>query len=122
MVVFIYIFTLVFTRSILLDIRDVQGDLMVGDETLPILLGKKRTRQIMLSLLVVCSLVLVGSAYSGWVNSLGYYLLIPIGYCFMYLFAYQKRYFSQGIFAEIAANASFFVSGVVALAYHYLGG
>ncbi len=117
-IVFIFIFTLVFTRSTLLDIRDIQGDLMVGVETLPILFGKKRTEIIMLVVLLICSCALVAAASSAWVSSLGYFLLIPIGYCFAYLLLYHKRYLSQGMSTEIAANASFFVSGAVAFVYY----
>jgi 4-hydroxy-3-methylbut-2-enyl diphosphate reductase len=119
-VVFIFTFTLVFTRSTLLDIRDIQSDLMVGVETLPILFGRKLTEIIMSAVLLVCSCALVAAALSAWVSSLGYFLLIPLGYCFVYIFLYHRGHLSQGMSAEIAANAGFFVSGGVALVYHLL--
>ena len=120
LIVFMFTFTLVFTRSTLLDIRDIQGDQMVGNETLPILLGKERTKIIMLGLLLVCSVSLVLASLAGWVSSLGYYLLIPLGYCFVYLYLYHKRRITTGISTEIAADVSFYVSGAVALVYYVI--
>lgn len=117
-IVLAFTFTLVFTRSTLLDIRDIQGDLMVGNETIPILLGKKKTKILLLSLLAACSVTLVVAASLGWVSSLGYYLVAPIAYCVAYLFDYHRRHIYQGVMTEIAANISFFISGAIAVAYY----
>ena len=50
-------FLLVFVRSALLDIRDIQGDRLVGKETIPIVLGTERTLQ-----LLVGATAILGSA------------------------------------------------------------
>lgn len=53
MVISAYIFTFILLRSILLDFIAFQGDLILGRETLPILLGIKTTRFILLVLSLV---------------------------------------------------------------------
>jgi len=117
-VVLVYTFTLVFTRSTLLDIRDIQGDLMLGNETLPILLGKQRTGKIILIVLVACTVILLAATAAGWVSTLGYYLLVPIAYNFVYIGLHQKKRFLQGFSTEIAVNTSFFIAGAVSLIYY----
>jgi (E)-4-hydroxy-3-methyl-but-2-enyl pyrophosphate reductase len=117
-IVMAFTFTLVFTRSTLLDVRDIQGDLMLGNETIPILLGKKRTRILLLAILLTCSVVLVFAVWRGWVTSLGYFLIAPIAYCIAYMFDYRRRHIYHGVRTEIAANVSFFISGAIAIAYY----
>lgn len=45
---FYFIFTKVFINTILFDVRDIEGDRAVGVKTLPVVLGVKRTRMILL--------------------------------------------------------------------------
>jgi len=45
---FYFIFTKVFINTILFDVRDIEGDRVVGVKTLPVVLGVKRTRMILL--------------------------------------------------------------------------
>lgn len=69
-----YIFTFIFLRSILLDFIAFQGDLILGRETLPILLGIPRTR----SLLLVLSLLTISvfGVYTVFAGKLPYLLFI----------------------------------------------
>jgi 4-hydroxy-3-methylbut-2-enyl diphosphate reductase len=43
-------FLIVFLRSALLDIRDIQGDRMIGKETIPIVIGTKQTLQLLVGM------------------------------------------------------------------------
>lgn len=69
-----YIFTFIFLRSILLDFIAFQGDLILGRETLPILLGIPRTR----FLLMVLSLLSISvfGVYTVLAGKLPYLLFI----------------------------------------------
>ena len=56
-VVLAFTFSMVFIRTVLLDVRDVQGDRIIGKETIPIVIGKNNTKAI----LVVMSILLTST-------------------------------------------------------------
>jgi 1,4-dihydroxy-2-naphthoate octaprenyltransferase len=60
-VVFIWATALVFARTAFFDLLDVQGDRIMGKETLPILLGNRRTIVLLKGMLTVC-MVLIAAA------------------------------------------------------------
>jgi (E)-4-hydroxy-3-methyl-but-2-enyl pyrophosphate reductase len=74
-VVSAYVFTFIFLRSILLDCIAFQGDLILGRETLPILLGIKRTRLLVVALSILS--VSIFGIYS-YLNERFAYLLFII--------------------------------------------
>ena len=118
-IVLFFTFALVFTRSTLLDIRDIQGDLMVGNETLPILLGERKTKILIFLILVISSIALILSSKLGWINSLGYYLVVPVIYYIFYMFNCRHHHLYQGLMIDIAANAPFFISGAASIGYFF---
>jgi len=46
-IVWLFAIILVYIRSVLLDLKDVQGDRMMGKETIPLILGEKKTLQLL---------------------------------------------------------------------------
>jgi 4-hydroxy-3-methylbut-2-enyl diphosphate reductase len=115
--VFAFSFAVVFARSTVLDLRDVQGDMMIGNETIPIMIGEKRTR-LLLALVVLASLVLVivGSAM-GWVNGSGFVQLATLAYVLGYLLLYRLRLMNQAMTCEVLADTAFVLAAVLAAAW-----
>ncbi len=115
-------FAVVFARSTLLDLRDVQGDMMIGNETIPIMIGEKRTK-LVLALVVVGGMVLVvvGSAMR-WVNGSGFVQLVTLGYVLGYLLAYHFRLMNQAIRCEIVADTGFVLAAALAASWLLLSG
>jgi len=115
--VFAFSFAVVFARSMLLDLRDVQGDMMIGNETIPIMIGEWKAK-VLLALVVLVSmvLVLVGSVVA-WENSSGFLQLVTLGYVLLYLGLYHFRLMNQAIRCEIAADTGFVLAAGLAAAW-----
>jgi 4-hydroxy-3-methylbut-2-enyl diphosphate reductase len=112
--VFFFCFLLVFIRAALFDMRDIQGDAVVGRETIPIVIGKGPTQRLLVVLLVFVSLVLTFSAILGLVTMLAYWLLVIPVYCLFTLYLYHRRVIFQGVPFEVVVDLEFIIAGVLA--------
>ncbi len=111
-VAFAFTFILSLVRSTLFSLKDIQGDRIVGRETLPIILGKKKTKLFLVTILALLSLLLPFSWMRGWTSSLSLWLLPTVAYSYFYLFLYHKRVIFQGILSEAVVDTGFILSGV----------
>lgn len=83
---FLFAAAMVFWRTALSDLLDIQGDRIVGRETIPILIGVSKSKKLLLALLVFLAGLPVLSAALGWTSTLGYWLVanaIIFGVCFV---------------------------------------
>ncbi|MFH2011850.1 MAG: 4-hydroxy-3-methylbut-2-enyl diphosphate reductase [Pseudomonadota bacterium] len=118
-IAFFFVVILVFVRSALFDIMDIQGDKIVGKETLPITIGENKTRFILRLSLIILSLILLSSSLSGFIPSLGYLLLVCVIYAYSYLFIYEKMTISHGILLEGMVESNFVLGWLVSLIWIY---
>lgn len=115
--VFAFCFLLVFIRASLYDIRDIQGDAVVGRETIPVIIGKPWTQRLVLVLTGVVALLLIWARLSGAVTSLGWWLLIVPVYCLSTLWLYHRRVIFQGVTFEAVVDFEFILAGIVSTAW-----
>jgi (E)-4-hydroxy-3-methyl-but-2-enyl pyrophosphate reductase len=120
-VVFLFAFTLVFVRSMILDMRDIQGDLMVGNETIPIILGRRWTKALLYLLLALCAAGLTAGALAGWTSPLGLWLLLAPAYSLLCVVLYNRGVLTAGLTTEAVTDAAFCLAGLVALVYWFVG-
>jgi (E)-4-hydroxy-3-methyl-but-2-enyl pyrophosphate reductase len=113
-VAFLYSTILVFVRSTLYDFKDLQGDLMVGKETIPIVLGKRNTEMLVMLLLVSLGCVLALAAPLGWATSLSPFLLLSLGYAVFYYLLYRNQVIGPGFLFEGIVDGSFIFAGLIA--------
>lgn len=113
-VAFGFTFILSLVRSSLFSLKDIQGDRIVGRETLPIILGKRKTKLLLIVILTGLTLILPLSWIWGWTSSLGLWLLLPVAYAYFYLFLYHRRVIFQGILSEAVVDTDFILSGATA--------
>jgi 4-hydroxy-3-methylbut-2-enyl diphosphate reductase len=106
-IAFFFVFVLVFVRSALFDIMDIQGDRIVGKETIPITIGDKKTKSILKSLLGALSFVLFISSLLGIIPKLGYILLVCTIYGYIYIYLYERKAVSHGILMEGIVESNF---------------
>jgi 4-hydroxy-3-methylbut-2-enyl diphosphate reductase len=113
--VFFLLCGLVYIRSGLFDILDIQGDLIVGKETLPILIGEQRTIRLLkgLGLLILATLIL--AALTGIVSGFGYWLLLVVAYLLFFLVLFEKKWLLTGIYFEALVESGFILAGMLAL-------
>lgn len=114
----IFTFILAFVRSVIISIRDIQGDMIVGRETIPILLGIEKTKILLFSLTGLLGILLLVATVLKWTSPLGYFLLIAVLYVFGYLFLYRKEIIVPGLWAEALVDSSFVLAGAIAYAWY----
>jgi (E)-4-hydroxy-3-methyl-but-2-enyl pyrophosphate reductase len=114
LVAFLFTSILVFVRSTLYDFKDIQGDLMVGKETIPIVLGMRKTETLVVLLLIFLGGALTAGATLGWTPSLAFFLLISLGYVVSYYYLYRQKITGLGFLFEWAVDGSFIFAGLVA--------
>jgi len=110
-------FLLVTVRSLFFDIRDIQGDKIVGRETLPTIIGTRGTKILIMSLTSFQALLLILGSGERWLTGFGYFMLLVTAYIFFYLFLYHRRVIYQGTDVEIMGDMQFILAGILALIY-----
>jgi 4-hydroxy-3-methylbut-2-enyl diphosphate reductase len=110
---------MVFFRSTVYDFKDIQGDLLVGKETLPIVLGRRNTEILVAVLLVCLTGVLAAASLFGWASSLSSYLLLSLSYMVGYYWLYRQKLLRGGFLFEGAVEGSFLFAGAIALIWNY---
>jgi len=114
------VFSMSYARSILFNIFQVQGDLIVGTETLPITLGERKTLIFLKIILVVTGFIIVGSPALGLVCPFSYLVLLSLLSLSLCLLAYEKRWLYPGITLEALVEGTFFLAGLSAVVWQAL--
>jgi 4-hydroxy-3-methylbut-2-enyl diphosphate reductase len=112
------VFLLVFVRSALFDMLDIQGDRLVGEETIPIVIGERRTMRFLVGSVFGLAVLLALAPSLGIASGFSYLLLIACGYLGFYLFAHQRQLIRSGSLRfEILVESSFYLCGGLAVLY-----
>ena len=114
---FLFVFSLVYVRSALFDIFQVQGDLIVGAETLPIVFGEKRTLLLLKGLILIGALINAAAAIFGLVGPFSYLLLLCFVSLTLSLLIYEKRWLYPGTRLEAMVEGNFFLAGLLGLTW-----
>lgn len=112
--VFIWASILVFIRSAIFDIIDTQGDRIVGQETLPIVLGERQTLSLLKILLVFLIVAIPAGYMLKVVSSFGFPMLLCVFYLAGILTIYERNWVFPGFRFEFLVETSFVLSGLIA--------
>lgn len=112
---------LVFVRTAFFDTLDMQGDRIVGKETIPTLLGEKRTLRLLKIILLMLLAVLPAAALIGLLPGLAFGLCACPLFVAAVLLAYERSLMIPGIRLEFLLETNFILAGVVTLAWAGLG-
>jgi (E)-4-hydroxy-3-methyl-but-2-enyl pyrophosphate reductase len=115
-VAFLYSSILVFVRCTFYDFNDIQGDLMVGQETIPSILGRRRTEILVVALLIFLAGLLGAAGPWGWASFQSPRFLPSLGYVVIYYWLYRTRVLRGGVLFEGVVDGSFIFAGLWALA------
>ncbi|HUH65490.1 MAG TPA: 4-hydroxy-3-methylbut-2-enyl diphosphate reductase, partial [Syntrophales bacterium] len=119
-VAFLFTFGIVFVRSAMSDILDLQSDRLIGRETIPVLIGEKATR-ILLEGILILLMFLLGVSYSlDWTSSVSIALLFSIFFIWIYFRLYDRRAAFSGVVQEGLLETSYIVAGISSLVWLYL--
>jgi (E)-4-hydroxy-3-methyl-but-2-enyl pyrophosphate reductase len=114
---FVYTLGLVFLRCAVFDVLDVQGDLIVGKETIPIVLGEGQTRRLLWWLTGSLGGILVLAALVGAVSSLAWWLLLPVLGMAALQLLWARAWITPGSFSEGLVELNFWLAGAVSLGW-----
>ena len=112
---FFFTLCLVLVRSAIFDILDVQGDLIVGSETIPIMLGEKRTKTIMWVITFGLAAVLFLAPILGQAPTLAFGLLLPVAGMAVMQLVLNRAWIMPGALSEGLVDLNFWLAGLVAL-------
>jgi 4-hydroxy-3-methylbut-2-enyl diphosphate reductase len=113
--VFLWSAGIVFVRTAFFDILDMQGDRIVGKETLPILLGEKRSMRLLIIVLAMLTAILILASAFQLISSLGFFLVICPAAIFLILRAYERGKILPSIKLEFLVETNFILAGVLSL-------
>ncbi|MDQ7782153.1 MAG: 4-hydroxy-3-methylbut-2-enyl diphosphate reductase [Desulfomonilaceae bacterium] len=114
---FLFAAGMVFWRTAMSDLLDIQGDRIVGRETIPILIGVKRTRRMLLGLLGALAVLLIGSAAGGLIPPIGYWLITSVLVFGAFLMLFRRRHLVDRLWFEGVIDGNFVLAGLVSMAY-----
>ena len=108
---------LVFVRTAFFDILDVQGDRIVGKETLPILLGEETTQRLLYLGLALAAVVLVVAAATGTIDLFGLVMVVCPILMGLLISAHARGKIHPGVGLEFQLESLFVLSGLLALGW-----
>jgi 4-hydroxy-3-methylbut-2-enyl diphosphate reductase len=109
LVVLFFVLLLVFVRNALFDVFEVQGDRIVGRETLPVCIGEQRTLFILHSIMGVLVVLLLLMPLLGFMSKAGFWLLPGILYMGVLSQLYCKGRINQGPRLEFYLETVFYL-------------
>lgn len=108
-----FVLILVFIRSVVFDILSIEGDRIVGRETIPILIGPKQTQVMLLILALIIGIFMFLSALFGLVPALGYYLIFSPVFVVTCFYIFQKLRIQVSTLFEAIIDSNFILVGVI---------
>lgn len=116
-VAFLFIFSIVFIRSALSDIMDIQSDRLIGRETIPVLIGEGKTRLLVQGISAALLTVLVLAYAVGWSSSLSLLLLICVFYVWICIKLCDRRSAFSAVVLEGLLETNHVIAGAGALVW-----
>ncbi len=112
---FLFVFIIVFIRFLIFDVKDIEGDRLVGNETLPLILGKTATGWLLVGSFAALTLLIAAYALSGRQSPHFAALGATAAYSAMCaFFHFKKASLSRGIRFELIVDAQFIIIGFLA--------
>ncbi len=107
--VLVIVFMLAFVRNALFDVFEVQGDRIVGKETLPVFIGEKKTMRLLHLIMALLIVLLLAFPVAGIIMPLGFWLIPGIVYLIGFTWLYEKKFIIQGPKLEFWLESVFFL-------------
>lgn len=119
-VAFIFTFALVFIRSAMSDIMDIQSDKLLGRETIPVMIGKEKTQVLLKIIILILLIVLLISTPAGWSSTLSIFLVLCILYIWICFRLCDRRAGLSGGVVEGLLETSYIIAGFAVFCWFVL--
>jgi 4-hydroxy-3-methylbut-2-enyl diphosphate reductase len=113
----VFAFVLTFVKAIVTDLGDIQEDHLRGRETLPIVLGERKTRRLMAALALGLGALLALGAALGWTPGVGWLLLACPVYILAYLWLFPRRVLASDVLCTLVSDGALLLAGALALGW-----
>jgi len=117
---FLLVFGLVFIRSAMSDIHDLQSDKLIGRETIPVLIGREKTQRLLQVVSGLLMLLLCLAYPFGWSSSLSFMLCVTIFYVWICFKVYDRKPRFSGVVVEGILETSYIVAGICSGLWFFL--
>ena len=111
---------IVFSRTALYNILDMQGDRIAGKETIPLVMGEEKTMGLIKNTLFFLSGLMILSGILGLVSGLGFMLALYPIYLMGIIFVYKKGYMLPGFKLEFLVETNFIIAGIITASWVFL--
>jgi (E)-4-hydroxy-3-methyl-but-2-enyl pyrophosphate reductase len=115
LVVFFWAAGLVFVRTGFFDILDMQGDRLVGKETIALLLGEKKSIHLLTIILLILIAMLPTAAALKLISPIGYLLTLCPVFLLIILSAYKNRMIMPSTKLEFLVESHFILAGLITI-------
>lgn len=119
-VAFIFTFSLVFIRSAMSDIMDIQSDKLLGRETIPVIIGKEKTQVLLKTILLILLVILLMSPAAGWTGPLSLFLVLCVLYIWICFRLCDRRSGLSGATIEGLLETSYITAGFAVFCWFVL--
>jgi len=120
LVSFLFVSSMCYVRAGIFDILNIQGDLIVGKETLPIAMGEGRALRLLFLVNAIGACLLLLTADTGFVSSLGYPLIICFLIAVVYIGAYWREWIKDGPCLQAIVEGNLLFAGALAFVWKML--
>ena len=108
-IVLFFVMLLVFVSNALFDVFEVQGDRIVGRETLPVCIGEKKTLFLLNIIMALLIGLLLLMPLFGFITDTGFWLLPGIAYIIGLTLLYKRGKIGQGPKLEFYLDTVFYL-------------
>ena len=116
-IAFFFVAGMIFIRTGLFEIMAMEGDRVVGKETLAIALGRERTLNLLSGCCLAFAAMLLLAAGAGIIPSLGYLLSLSGLYALGYLTLYRCGLMEAGLMLESLVEGNMILAGILAFTW-----
>ena len=114
-----FLFLFVFLRSALIGIRDVQGDKIMGMETIFKVVGKRRTKTVLVGAVAALTVLLLTLTFPWQGLPLAGFLFTVVPYICGVSWLYHHRLLPKGAAGEAIVDGQFLLAGAMAFLWHF---
>jgi len=111
---------IVFGRTAFFDILDMQGDRIVGKETIPTLIGADRSLKLVKTILVVITALLLVGGWGECFSSLAFFLIFCPVLLWAIIAAYEREHLLSGLQLQFMVESLFVLTGILTFIYSFM--
>jgi 4-hydroxy-3-methylbut-2-enyl diphosphate reductase len=113
----LFSFLLAFYRTLLVDLEDIEGDQLVGRETLGAVMGHRMCYRLMDTILVAAIMVVLAATLLAWTSTLGYIILAVSPYTLIVHRAFKRRRLPHGEITEAIVDITCYGCALLTVLY-----